>query len=170
MVLKHVSAVLRATCFLRISKRQNPSFKFKCLIAFRLAANDQARQTPICVVFCPSTRRMNNSFASFRGGELSETNLLKIEAYGLIGDTHTASPVGRNGSIDWLCLPSFDSGACFAALLDNERHGCWQLCPTGAISRVQRRYRLDTLVLETDFQAVSCAWWTACRCAEPTPP
>ena len=54
---------------------------------------------------------------------------LRIEDYGLIGDTRTAALVGRNGSIDWLCLPQFDSGACFAALLGESRHGRWQIAP-----------------------------------------
>lgn len=76
---------------------------------------------------------------------------LAIEDYALIGDTHTAALVGRNGSIDWLCLPRFDSGACFAALLGDERHGRWLLAPAGDVRRVERRYRGDTLVLETEF-------------------
>ena len=59
---------------------------------------------------------------------------MKIEDYGLIGDTQTAALVGRNGSIDWLCLPRFDSGACFAALLGDETHGCWQIAPEGEIT------------------------------------
>ena len=77
---------------------------------------------------------------------------MKIEDYGLIGDTHSAALVGRNGSIDWLCLPRFDSGACLAALLGDERHGTWQLSPVEEIHRIRRRYRPDTLVLETEFQ------------------
>jgi GH15 family glucan-1,4-alpha-glucosidase len=76
---------------------------------------------------------------------------LPIEDYGLIGDTHTAGIVGRDGSIDWLCLPRFDSGACFAQLLGNESHGFWRIAPVGA-SETKRRYRGDTLVLETEFE------------------
>lgn len=76
---------------------------------------------------------------------------LPIEEYALIGDTHTAALVGTNGSIDWLCLPRFDSGACFAALLGGEEHGYWRIAPTGEVRRVIRRYRDETLVLETDF-------------------
>jgi GH15 family glucan-1,4-alpha-glucosidase len=76
---------------------------------------------------------------------------LPIEDYGIIGDTHTAALVGANGSIDWLCLPRFDSEACFARLLGDERHGYWQLQPaTEWVSR--RHYRGDTLVLETEFE------------------
>ena len=79
---------------------------------------------------------------------------MKIEDYALIGDTQTAALVGRNGSMDWLCLPRFDSGACFATLLGEEKHGGWQLCPSeeGASRAVRRRYRPDTLVLETEFE------------------
>jgi GH15 family glucan-1,4-alpha-glucosidase len=77
---------------------------------------------------------------------------LKIEDYGLIGDTHTAGLVGRNGSIDWLCLPRFDSGACFAALLGNESHGRWLISPAATETSTRRRYRADTLILETDFE------------------
>jgi GH15 family glucan-1,4-alpha-glucosidase len=74
-----------------------------------------------------------------------------IEDYALIGDLHTAALVGRNGSIDWLCLPRFDSGACFASLLGSSRHGRWLLAPAGEIVGVKRRYRDGSLVLETDF-------------------
>jgi GH15 family glucan-1,4-alpha-glucosidase len=76
----------------------------------------------------------------------------RIEDYGVVGDTHTAALVGRNGSVDWLCLPRFDSGACFAALLGDEGHGRWLLAPVGGVRRVSRRYRPGSLVLETDFE------------------
>ena len=82
---------------------------------------------------------------------------LPIEDYGLIGDTHTAGLVGRNGSIDWLCLPRFDSGACFAALLGDERHGRWIIGPAATETTMQRRYRADTLILETDFETATGA-------------
>ena len=71
-----------------------------------------------------------------------------IEDYALIGDCHTAALVARNGSIDWLCFPRFDSGACFAALLGSEDHGRWLISPAGATRQIQRRYREGTLVLE----------------------
>jgi GH15 family glucan-1,4-alpha-glucosidase len=61
---------------------------------------------------------------------------LPVEGYALIGDGHTAALVGRNGSIDWLCLPRFDSGACFAALLGDEEHGFWRIAPAGTVYRV----------------------------------
>lgn len=76
----------------------------------------------------------------------------RIEDYGLVGDTETAALIRRDGSVDWLCLPRFDSGACFAALLGDERNGRWLLAPAGGIRRVSRRYRPGTLVLETDFE------------------
>jgi GH15 family glucan-1,4-alpha-glucosidase len=77
----------------------------------------------------------------------------RIEDYGLVGDTHTAALIGRDGSVDWLCFPRFDSGACFAALLGDESHGRWLLAPAGGVRRVSRRYRPGTLVLETTFES-----------------
>jgi GH15 family glucan-1,4-alpha-glucosidase len=76
---------------------------------------------------------------------------LLIENYALIGDGHTAALVGNDGSIDWLCFPRFDSGACFAALLGGPEHGRWLLAPAGKIKSVQRRYLKDSLILQTDF-------------------
>jgi GH15 family glucan-1,4-alpha-glucosidase len=76
----------------------------------------------------------------------------QIEDYGLIGDLHTAALVGRDGSIDWLCLPRFDSPACFAALLHDERAGHWSLAPARASSCTRRRYRGHSLVLETEWE------------------
>ena len=76
---------------------------------------------------------------------------LPIEDYALIGDTQTAALVGRDGSIDWLCLPRFDSPACFAALLGDRRNGRWRIAPKGGVRRAERRYREDTLILETEF-------------------
>ena len=77
---------------------------------------------------------------------------LPIEDYALIGDCETAALVGKDGSIDWLCLPRFDSGACFAALLGTPEHGRWLLAPAGEVRAVRRRYRHNTLVLETHFE------------------
>lgn len=76
---------------------------------------------------------------------------LPIEDYAVIGDTQTAALVGRDGSIDWLCLPRFDSGASFAALLGTTRHGRWLLAPTADVRRTSRAYRGNTLVLESEF-------------------
>jgi GH15 family glucan-1,4-alpha-glucosidase len=75
-----------------------------------------------------------------------------LEDYALIGDMHAAALVGRNGSVDWLCLPRFDSASCFTALLGDERHGRWLLAPAGEVRSSSRRYRPGTLVLENDFE------------------
>ncbi|MGQ0547334.1 MAG: glycoside hydrolase family 15 protein, partial [Betaproteobacteria bacterium] len=77
---------------------------------------------------------------------------MKIEDYALIGDCETAALVGRDGSIDWLCWPRFDSAACFAALLGTREHGRWKLSPQGRTSAIRRAYRSKTLVLETEFE------------------
>ncbi len=82
---------------------------------------------------------------------------LKIEDYGMIGDCETAALVGRDGSIDWLCLPRFDSGACFAKLLGTSENGYWRIAPVGEITATRRQYRGDTLVLETEFETAEGA-------------
>jgi GH15 family glucan-1,4-alpha-glucosidase len=69
---------------------------------------------------------------------------LRIEDYAMIGDCQTVALVGRDGSIDWLCFPRFDSGACFAALLGTEENGRWRVAPVGEILAVRRRYRPGT--------------------------
>ena len=76
----------------------------------------------------------------------------RIEDYALIGDLDTAALVGRDGSIDWLCWPRFDSDACFAALLGTPEHGRWRIAPRDGDARITRRYRPDTLILETRFE------------------
>jgi len=78
---------------------------------------------------------------------------LRIEDYAIIGDCRTAALIGKNGSIDWLALPSFDSGTCFTALLGKEEHGRWVIRPLSGGRFVGRRYRDQTLILETDFEA-----------------
>jgi GH15 family glucan-1,4-alpha-glucosidase len=75
----------------------------------------------------------------------------RIEDYALIGDCETAALCGNDGSIDWLCWPRFDSGACFASLVGTPENGRWKLSPVGTVERVTRRYRDRTLILETDF-------------------
>jgi GH15 family glucan-1,4-alpha-glucosidase len=76
---------------------------------------------------------------------------MRIEDYALIGDMQSAALVARDGSIDWLCLPRFDSPSCFAALLGSERNGHWWLGPTGRRPATRRRYRPDTLILESEW-------------------
>lgn len=78
-----------------------------------------------------------------------------IEDYALIGDCETAALVGRDGSIDWLCWPSFDSEACFAALLGSENNGRWRIAPADEVVRCSRRYRGDSLILETTFETAT---------------
>src|SRR5262245_4295325 len=77
----------------------------------------------------------------------------RIEDYALIGDCQTVALVARDGSIDWLCWPRFDSGACFAALLGTPEHGRWRIAPAGSARFVRRHYRRDTLILETEFES-----------------
>ena len=77
---------------------------------------------------------------------------LRIEDYALIGDCRAAALVGRDGSIDWLCWPRFDSAACFAALLGTSDNGRWLLAPSSQPLEVTRRYRPGTLILETEFR------------------
>ena len=81
----------------------------------------------------------------------------RIEDYGLVGDLQTVALVSRLGSIDWLCFPRFDSGAIFASLLGDEENGHWTLQPAGDFGSPARRYRGDTLVLETDLETSSGA-------------
>ena len=81
----------------------------------------------------------------------------RIEDYGLLGDLQTAALVGRDGSVDWLCLPRFDSPACFAALLGDERNGRWLLAPACGGTAPRRRYRGDTLILETEWDTAEGA-------------
>src|SRR5256885_12741580 len=77
---------------------------------------------------------------------------MRIEDYALVGDLQTAALIGREGSVDWLCFPRFDSGACFAALLGTSEHGRWLLAPRGDCWQAGWRYRPNTLVLETDWE------------------
>jgi GH15 family glucan-1,4-alpha-glucosidase len=77
---------------------------------------------------------------------------LNIEDYGLIGDCHTAALVGRDGSIDWLCMPRFDSSSVFGALLGDEDHGRWLIAPTGTVVSTSREYLEDTFVLVTHWE------------------
>lgn len=74
-----------------------------------------------------------------------------IEEYAMIGDCHTAALISKQGSIDWLCLPHFDSPACFAALLGTSENGHWSIKPNGPVRSIRRRYREGTLILETEF-------------------
>ena len=76
----------------------------------------------------------------------------RIEDYALVGDLQTAGLIGREGSVDWLCFPRFDSGSCFCALLGTHEHGHWGLSPVEGGPATARRYRPDTLILESEWQ------------------
>jgi GH15 family glucan-1,4-alpha-glucosidase len=76
----------------------------------------------------------------------------RIEDYALLGDCETAALVAKDGSVDWLCWPRFDSDACFAALLGNVDNGRWKIAPSKPVTRISRRYRSDTLILETRLE------------------
>lgn len=82
---------------------------------------------------------------------------MKLERYGFIGDLHTGALVSEAGAIDWLCLPRFDSDACFAALLGSPENGQWQIAPATPVVAVRQRYRAETLVLETEFETADGA-------------
>ncbi len=81
----------------------------------------------------------------------------RIEDYGIIGDLQSIALVGRQGCIDWFCLPRFDSGAIFAALIGTSENGHWTVQPDGDFTSPARRYRGDSLVLETDFETATGA-------------
>ena len=128
------------------------------------AHTDRARRNTVArfarVEARRSTRRLARS--NFRRSpsrsrlKMAEVQMSSpIENYALIGNLRTAALVDRTGSIDWLCLPRFDSGACFAALLGDEENGRWLLAPQGGVKQVRRKYRDDTLILETEFETES---------------
>ncbi|WP_432393236.1 glycoside hydrolase family 15 protein [Pseudarthrobacter sp. L19] len=78
--------------------------------------------------------------------------MARIEDYAMVGDLHTAALISTEGSIDWLCLPQFDSPACFSALLDTPEAGRWLLAPAGGGECTRRKYRRNTLILETEWE------------------
>src|SRR2546423_4234566 len=82
---------------------------------------------------------------------------MKIEDYAFLSDTQTGALVGRDGSVDWLCFPRFDSGACFAALLGDRENGRWSFIPTEEITATRRSYRDGSLILETEIETASGA-------------
>lgn len=90
-----------------------------------------------------------------RDFQARKTLTQKIENYALIGDCETAALVGRDGSIDWLCWPAFDSDACFAAILGTHKNGRWLIAPGEDVTTTSRRYLGDTLILETRFETKS---------------
>jgi GH15 family glucan-1,4-alpha-glucosidase len=83
--------------------------------------------------------------------------MARIEDYAFLSDTQTGALVSRDGSVDWLCFPRFDSGACFAALLGDRKNGRWKFTPDGEVKATRRRYRDDTLILETEIETADGA-------------
>src|SRR5881397_3367716 len=81
----------------------------------------------------------------------------KIEDYGFLSDTQTSALVSRDGCVDWLCFPRFDSGACFASLLGEAKNGHWRFWPEEKIQETRRRYRGDSLILETEIETTNGA-------------
>lgn len=114
--------------------------------AYAEAARRRARDEPQS-----PTQREGDQQAEQGAGGQDGFMPLPIEQYALVGDTQSAALIGLDGSIDWLCLPRFDSPACFTALLGDESHGHWKIAPLMAGYRTQRRYQGDTLILETEF-------------------
>ncbi len=95
---------------------------------------------------------MNGIASIIVGGDLNEhSGPGAIEDYALLSDLRTAALVGKDGSVDWLCLPRFDSPSCFSRILGDERDGHWRIAPSGQVREVRRRYRDNSLVLETEF-------------------
>src|SRR4051812_26575094 len=82
---------------------------------------------------------------------------MKIEDYAFLSDTQTGALVSRDGCVDWLCFPRFDSGACFAALLGNEQNGRWRFTPADEVVATRRKYSDGTLVLETEIETANGA-------------
>ena len=104
------------------------------------------------VALARGVRAARTTTSKSRSISRHKTMPARIEDYALIGDLATAALVGRDGSIDWLCWPRFDSDACFAALLGTPEHGRWLIAPADTAGRVTRRYRPNTLILETRFE------------------
>lgn len=99
--------------------------------------------------------KRTGTVAEGRCGNPRKRAHMKLEDYGFIGDLHTAALVGKDGSLDWLCLPRFDSGAVFARLLGDKKNGAWRISPKDDSIPSRQQYRQDTLVLETIFQSAS---------------
>src|SRR6516164_8346630 len=116
-----------------------------------VARDTSERPAPPPVTPCGPQTHPSTGMLAGRGPFIGSDLPLDIEDYALIGDCTTAALVGRNGSIDWLCWPRFDSGALFAALLGTSEHGRWRIFPADPRPRTRRTYHDDTLVLETVF-------------------
>src|SRR2546421_4498512 len=92
-----------------------------------------------------------------RAGARMKNAPAKIEDYAFLSDTQTGALVSRDGCVDWLCFPRFDSGACFASLLGAKENGHWRFFPSEPVKQIRRRYRGNTLILETEMETESGA-------------
>src|SRR6187401_1326763 len=103
--------------------------------------------------------RLRSGIPRKMAARINETRrpTMKIEDYAFLSDTQTGALVGRDGSLDWLCFPRFDSGACFAALLGDKKNGRWLFVPTDEITATRRRYSNGTLILETEIETAKGA-------------
>src|SRR5438093_11499571 len=99
----------------------------------------------------PGSRRRSKSSKSKRRNQVAQEKT-KIEDYAFLSDTQTGALVSRDGCVDWLCFPRFDSPACFASLLGKKENGHWRFFPDEEVTAVRRRYRGETLILETELE------------------
>src|SRR5213080_4212596 len=104
----------------------------------------------------PGSRRRSKSGKSKRRNQVAQEKTM-IEDYAFLSDTQTGALVSRDGCVDWLCFPRFDSGACFASLLGTRDNGHWRFWPKEKIDKTNRRYRGETLILETEIETKSGA-------------
>jgi GH15 family glucan-1,4-alpha-glucosidase len=111
-----------------------------------------SRDSRVTRCSCENFRRIDAVIRCTSRQTLGVTLAQPIEDYALIGNARTGALVGKDGSIDWLCVPRFDAPACFAALLGDSDNGCWRIAPSAPVRRVRRNYRPGTLVLETEFE------------------
>src|SRR5437899_10848269 len=104
----------------------------------------------------PGSRRRSKSSKSKRRNQVAQEKT-KVEDYAFLSDTQTGALVSRDGCVDWLCFPRFDSPACFASLLGTTENGHWRFFPEEIVERTRRRYRGETLILETEIETKSGA-------------
>src|SRR3954470_7114359 len=104
-----------------------------------------------------ASRRSRNRKRAVADSASNGSSSARIEDYAFLSDTQTAALVSRDGCVDWLCLPRFDSPACFASLLGDTKNGHWRFFPEEEVVETRRRYRGDSLILETEIETKSGA-------------